>query len=166
MSFKKNIPSLSILGATICALSSCNICEYKDSITLYPHDASVDIRFPLNKGEASVGMTLSYSLSEQTDCEFQSKFGKNYANELIVGHACQAVGEQLQHKRFSDLLKSQEWQEKQITKHLKNYFSCFDIDIFSVKLTQLRREPNCVLKSSPILAPGCYDYTIACREKE
>ena len=61
MSFKKNMLSLSILGSLVGA-PACTVCDYKDAITLYPQDVITDIRFPLNKGEASTGITLSYSM--------------------------------------------------------------------------------------------------------
>ena len=146
--------------------SSCTFCDYKDDMTLYPHTTQSDVRFPLNKGEASIGVTLSYSLSEKRDCELQNQFGEKYADELIMGHTRQAVGERLQYKKFTDLIKSEEWQEKKLTKELKCYFSCFDIDIFSVELNNLRKEADCILHPSPILAPGCYDYAGICKERE
>ena len=163
--FKKKILSLSIL-ASMASISSCTLCDHKDDMTLYPQCMTGDIRFPLNKGEASVGITLSYSLSEKRMCELNNQFGENYTNELIMGHTRQAVGERLQYKKFSELVKSEEWQEKKLTKELSHYFSCFDIHIFSVDLMRLRREPDCILTHSPSLAPGCYDYAGVLREKE
>ncbi len=165
MFFKKNIISLSILSS-VWALSSCSFCDCKNDITLYPQDTTTNIRFPLNKGEASVDIALSYSLSEKRDCELRRDLGDQYADELIVGHTRQAVGERLQYKKMTHILQSKEWQEKKLTQELKHYFSCFDIDIFSVELNNLRREPDCILKYSPVLAPGCYDYTGIFKERE
>ena len=158
--------SLSILGATITGISSCAICEYKNDITLYPHDMTSDVRFPLNKGEASVDISLSYSLSEKRDCELRHEFGEEYAEELIMGHTRQAVGERLQGKKLADIVNSEEWQEKKLTQELKHYFSCFGIDIFSVELKNLRKESDCILRSNTALLPGCYDYAGVCKEKE
>ena len=165
MSFKKKILSLSIL-ASVAGVSSCTLCDYKDDMTLYPHSMTGDIRFPLNKGEASTGITLSYSISEQKACELQQMYGDNYADELIMGHTRQATGERLQHKKLAELVKSEEWQEKKLTQELSHYFSCFDIHILSVELNNMRREPDCILKHSLVLAPGCYDYAGYAQEKE
>lgn len=165
MSLKKNMLSLSILGSLVGA-PACTVCDYKDAITLYPQDVITDIRFPLNKGEASTGITLSYSISEQKACELQQMYGDNYADELIIGHTRQATGERLQHKKFNALVESEEWQEKKLTEELSHYFSCFDIHILSVNLHNLRREPNCILKPSSVLAPGCYDYAGYVKERE
>lgn len=165
MSFKKNMMFLGILGSTL-GMYSCAVCEHKNDITLYPHNIDSKIRFPLNKGEASVGITLSYSLSEQRDCELRHKLGRTYANELIMGHACQIVGEQLQHKPFNNITLSQEQQEKKATKELSDYFSCFDIHIFSVKFNNLKCEKDCILTPSSVLAPYCYDYTGFVKERE
>lgn len=165
MSFKKKILSLSIL-ASVAGVSSCTLCNYKDDMTLYPHCMTGDIRFPLNKGEASTGITLSYSISEQKACELQQMYGDNYADELIMGHTRQATGERLQHKKLAELVKSEEWQEKKLTQELSHYFSCFDIHILSVELNNMRREPDCILKHSLVLAPGCYDYAGYVKERE
>lgn len=165
MFLKKNIISLSILG-TVLGLSSCSTCEQKDSITLHPYHSQTQVRFPLNKGEASVGVNLSYSVSERTDCELKNVLGDDYTEELIVGHTRQAVGERLQHKKFDNLSKSCQWQEKKLTKELANYFSCFGVHILSVELDHLHREADCVLKASESLVPGCYDYAGVLKEKE
>lgn len=165
MSFKKNLLSLSILSSVL-ELSSCTFCDCKDDITWYPQDTITNVRFPLNKGEASVGIALSYSLSEKRDCELRREFGEHYVDELILGHTRQAVGERLQYKKLTNIIQSQEWQEKKLTQELKHYFSCFDIDIFSVELNNLRREPDCILTQSPFLAPGCYDYAGVLKERE
>ena len=55
---------------------------------------------------------------------------------------------------------------KKLTEELSHYFSCFDIHILSVNLHNLRREPNCILKPSSVLAPGCYDYAGYVKERE
>ncbi len=165
MSFKKNLLPLSILGYLVGA-PACTVCDHKDDMTLYPHEMTSDVRFPLNKEEASVGVRLSYSISERKDCELQSKFGENYADELIMGHTRQATGERLQHKSYTGLIKSKEWQEKKLTEELAHYFSCFDVHVLSVELNNLRREKDYVLTHSPALAPGCYDYAGYVKEKE
>lgn len=165
MSFKKNLVSLSIFGC-LAGIPACTVCEQKDALTLYPRDIITDIRFPLNKGEASTGITLAYSISAKKACELQQMYGDNYTDELIMGHTRQATGERLQHKKFADLVKSEEWQEKKLTEELSHYFSCFDIHVLSVELNNLRREKECVLRSSPALAPGCYDYAGYVKEKE
>ncbi len=165
MSFQKNMVSLSILASLVSA-PACTVCSHKDAVTFYPREAATDLRFPLNKGEASVGITLSYSLSERRECELRHTLGENYADELIMGHTRQATGERLQYKKFNALVESEEWQEKKLTQELKHYFSCFDIDIFSVELNNMRREPDCILTHSPSLAPGCYDYAGYVKERE